>query len=158
MTVTHRSLRLLVLALAAAALSVATSSAQNFHGKIDLPFETQIGSVVLQPGTYILQAGRFQGGQRLVTVRPDVSGGSAAMILVESQNPSHAISRSDLICVREGGVYVVRSLEIAPLGETLNFRMPAGEPVYSENRAAGHHSLLAENRGLTLRVPVSAAQ
>jgi hypothetical protein len=148
-------LRLIILVLSVTALSVGTTSAQDFGGKFTLPVETQWGSVVLQPGDYTMSLTRFQGGQRVVTIRPDASSGSAAMILVRSKNLSPSLTDTDLVCVQEGGALVVRSLEVGPLGETLYFPMPTGAPLYSENRPVGNHALLAETRGTIERLPVS---
>lgn len=155
MNVSRRIFRLFILVLAATALAVGTSSAQDFEGRFTLPVQTQWGNVVLQPGAYTMNFTRFLGGQRLLVVRSDQNRKSAALIVPRDETTSPSVAASQLICVREGGGFVVRSLEIAPLGETVKFKMPSGAVLFSRNRNGIGHALLAEATGRTELVPIS---
>jgi hypothetical protein len=154
MNVRRNFVRLFVLALAATAISVGTSSAQDFQGKFTLPLQAQWGKVILQPGHYTMTLARFQGGQQVVTVRSEGTAGPEAMILTESENPSPSISKNSLLCIREGGALVVRSLEVAVEGETIYFHMPKGAPLYAQRRGE-KQVLLAQGPQLIERVPVA---
>lgn len=151
----HRNfVRLFVLALAATALSVGTSSAQDFQGKFTLNHQAQWGQAVLQPGSYTLTLSRFQGGQRMVEVRRDAKGGAETTILPASENASRANGKSDLICIRQGGTLVIRALEVGPAGETVYFHAPKNVTIEAQRRGSEQPVLLAMAPQLIERVPL----
>ncbi len=154
----HRKIaKLFVFALAATALSVGSGNAQDFHGKFTLPFEAQWGEITLKPGNYTLALGRAAGGQTMAAVRSEAAGSFAAMILPEGHNASPSLSQDDLVCIRQGGRLVVRSLEIAQLGETIYFHMPKGARLSAQRRGNGNQTLLAEAPQLLERLPVTSS-
>lgn len=154
MNVRRNILGFFILALAAIALSVSTSNAQEFQGEFTLHRVAQWGKVVLPPGQYNMTLARFQGGQRMVTVRSEAAGDSAAMIVVGSHNASPSVTKDSLVCIREGGALVVRSLELGAEGEIIYFQMPKNAPTYAQRRGAEEQTLLAQGPQLIQRVPV----
>jgi len=158
---TNRNLRMVKfapLALLLAAIGPSWASAQDFQGKFTLPFEAQWGNTILQPGSYTLTVGRFQGGQREVMVQTDAGAKATAIIMTQSQNPSPSLSRNNLVCVRGNRGLAVRALEVAPLGETIYFTMPKGDVMYAEKRDGKEPPLLAQSPELIQRIPVEAAR
>lgn len=152
----HRNfVRLAILALAATALSVGTSSAQNFQGKFTLNHQAQWGQVTLQPGSYTLKMTRAQGGQRMVEVRSEANRGNAAIIMPASVDASStAGSKSDLVCIRQGGTLIVRALEAGPTGETAYFHTPNNETLSAKNHSGHMPALMAQGPTLIQRVEV----
>ncbi len=152
----HRNfVRLVILALAATALSVGTSSAQNFQGKFTLNHQAQWGQVTLQPGNYTLKMTRAQGGQRMVEVRSEANDSDAAIIMPASVDASSAAGdRSDLVCIRQNGTLIVRALEAGPTGETAYFHTPKNETLSAERHSGQKSTLLAQGPTLIERVEV----
>ena len=143
MNLKQNALRLIVLTLSVAAVGIATCSAQSIRGTFNLPEQTQLGQVVLQPGMYTLTLTRFQGGQREVMIRSDHAGSTAAIILPQSEGPAAVFTKTELVCFREGGTLVVHALEVAPLGEAIYFHMPQGAPLYAMSHGARGEAISA---------------
>jgi hypothetical protein len=131
MKVQRNFAKLFVLVLAATALSVGTGYAQGFQGKFTLTSPALWGHAVLQPGNYTLAVTRGQNGEQMVTVRGEGQASSAAIIFPASRDTSAAIGENDLVCIRQGGELVVRTLDLSATGESYRFEMPKAAQLYA---------------------------
>jgi hypothetical protein len=119
-----KAVRILVLALLATGLSAGLASAQQYVGKITLPVKTHWGNAVLPAGEYsfVLDPATpdavtiRQAGKRLALI-PTTCG-----IAQDT-----AISSSELVGVRKGGVLRVRTLRLAEVHLALFYPQAKGE-------------------------------
>ena len=152
---------LFAFALAAAALSVGSASAQvntpEVRGTFTLPFEAHWGKATLPAGKYTFEEVDTNGHQRMVEVRSEAKGTPLAFAIVSVREPSLSANRSELVCIRQGKIGIVRSLVMANLGEILYFTLRKTAPLYAQNRDAKTRTLLAQAPELIQRVPVEVA-
>ena len=116
----------MLLAVGATGAKAQTLSTTSFGGTFTLSHAAQLGNVGLPAGEYSLYFGSpTNSGKSAVEVVGEAKGSPHAWIYIQSQNRSSA-AKSALVCVREGDNLVVRSLEMADLGESVTFAMPHG--------------------------------
>lgn len=126
-------------------LSPALGRAQNYNGTFTLPFEAKWGSAVLPAGDYTLslrEGDTFAG----YTVFLRGEGKNAIILPVTTTNQKGESSHSKLILVSTGGRYVVRSVEVAELGLTLDYHV-----------AKSGTKQMANQRGFMRQIPVSTS-
>lgn len=150
---------LFVFALTAAALSVGSASAQmnktNVRGTFTLTFAAHWGSTTLPAGKYTFEA--VGSGSPLIEVSGEAKGSPSAFILAQTYNPSPSANKSEMVCIRQGKIGVVRALVLTSLGETLYFAIPKNVRLYAHNGNAKTRTLLAQGPELIQRVPIEVA-
>lgn len=109
-----------VVLMAAVSLAIcgmaARANAQEFRGKVALPYEVQWGKAVLPAGNYVLTISGAE-ARPVVIVRDAKTLRPLAFERVDIQE-SAAAGESALLTAKRGGRYVVHSLRVAELGET----------------------------------------
>jgi len=135
--------RILLLAVLAAALSASLASAQDYEGKFTLPFEARWGKAVLPAGDYSFRVNASQ-----IPCMVSVSQGrqTLAFILTSDTTRGRVAGSSALIAVRSAGSYRIRALQLAEAGVVLEYMPPKAE-----------RQMLAQQPVLFQRVPVIAA-
>ncbi len=83
--------------------------------------------------------------------------GSSRMILVRDRSDT-SVAKTELICVREGNVDIVRALNVPALGESINFSLPPNMKLMANNQKHSANRKVAELRGLTQYVPVTLSR
>jgi hypothetical protein len=138
-----KSVRILLLAVLAAALSASLASAQDYEGKFTLPFEARWGKAVLPAGDYSFRVNASQ-----IPCMVSVSQGrqTLAFILTSDTTRGRVAGSSALIAVRSAGSYRIRALQLAEAGVVLEYMPPKAE-----------RQMLAQQPVLFQRVPVIAA-
>lgn len=125
----------------------------HFVGKFTLPFEAQWGRMALPPGNYNLKYGFTRGGLRMVEVagedKADVHGWVIAWGSGDTKGEG-----SFLVCVLEGGKGYVRSLQMAGLGDGIEFARPHGVSVAAWI-VAGIRTNDTNTRVSEVRIPVA---
>ncbi|TAM84679.1 MAG: hypothetical protein EPN47_00775 [Acidobacteria bacterium] len=113
----------------AAGMEAQTLRVTSFAGKFTLPFMAQWGRMTLPPGNYNLYYGNLgMSGPRMVEVANEDLGVQRGLILPVGEDIRKA-TRSVLVCVLEGDKAYVRSLEMAEIGQSINFERPHGVSV-----------------------------
>lgn len=131
------------------ALGVAGARAQNlsktlFHGSFNLPTTAQWGPMTLPAGKYNLYYGPLeQFGINVVEVVSKTKGGPQTFILAKGQARITA-KKSSLVCTHEGNGLVVRKLEMATMGKSINFTLPHGMQFLSQKLAHGKYMAAKE--------------
>jgi len=138
-----KSVRILLWAVLAAALSASLASAQEYEGKFTLPFETRWGTAVLPAGDYTFRVNASQ-APCMVSVSQDQQ--IVALVLTSSTTRGEVAGSSALIAVRNAESYRIRALRLAEVGVVLEYTPPKAE-----------RQLLAQQPVLFQRVPVIAA-
>lgn len=117
----------LVLVPLAVYLSAGLGNAQNaYQGRFTLPFEARWQNVVLPAGTYTLSMYSTAAPCRLV-VR---GAGQSVMISGVSSDTKPLSDTSQLLLVRSGDSYIVRSLEAGPIGLDIDYRVGSGKATH----------------------------
>jgi hypothetical protein len=138
-----KSVRILLLAVLAAALSASLASAQDYEGKFTLPFEAHWGRAVLPAGDYTF---RVNPNQAPCMVSVSQGRQTLAFILTSDTTRGEVAGSSALIAVRSAGSYRIRALQLAEVGVVLEYMPPKAE-----------RQILAQQPVLFQRVPVIAA-
>jgi len=109
------------------ALAAATASAQglystHFRGTFTLPFEAQWGTMTLPAGDYTLSYGFLSAsGTRLVSVTGKEEVSPRGWIIPVPGGNTKA-TENYLVIVRNGDSGYVRALELAAIGESVQFK------------------------------------
>ncbi len=136
-----KTLRYLLMAVAALGLFAGAAQAQDYIGKFNLPIETQWGKAVLPAGNYTLEHNSMRRPD-LVTVRGEKE---TIMTLPASQSfQADRSQKSALVLARMKGKTVVRTLVLAELGMEFYYPWPKGERIR-----------IAEGPVLIQRVPIT---
>lgn len=123
------SVLVMFLGLAATGMKAQSLYSTHFVGKFTLPFAAQWGQMTLPPGDYNLYYGFMnEGGAKIIEVAHENVG------ILHGRVPSMGSDDtkgegSFLVCVIEGNKAYVRSLQMATLGESVNFARPQGVSV-----------------------------
>ena len=150
------------LSLALVAMGATATKAQliplpEFTGSFTLPVRAQWGEASLPAGHYSLYYGApFEGGSHAVEVLNSADG-SARMILVRDRSDT-SVAKTELICIREGNVDIVRALNVPALGESINFSLPPNMKLMANNQKHRANRKVAELRGLTQYVQVTISR
>jgi len=139
-----KSVRILLLAVLAAALSASLASAQEYQGKFTLPFEARWGSAVLPAGDYTF---RVNASEAPCMVSVSQGQQIVALILTSSTTRGEVAGSSALIAVRIAGSSHIRALQLAEVGVVLEYSPPKAE-----------RQLLAQQPVLFQRMPVAAGK
>jgi hypothetical protein len=142
-TRTLKSVRILLLAVLAAALSASLASAQDYEGKFTLPFEARWGKAVLPAGNYSF---RVNPSQDPCVVSVSHGRQIVAFILTSATSKGEVAGSSALIAVRSAGSYRIRALRLAERGVVPEYNPPKAE-----------RQIVAQQPVLFQRVPVIAA-
>ena len=124
----------------------------NFAGAFTLPTDAQWGRIALPAGDYALYYGHI-GTARLVEVVGKAKGSPHGLV-ISGAPTSVSASKSALVCIREGGTLVVRTLDMAPLGESVQFAMPHGAKLMAHNGKNNGYTQLAGGPMLIQRIPI----
>jgi hypothetical protein len=158
---TIRSLMILAgLSVVALALGATGAKAQggegaDFAGKFTLPFEAQWGSTSLPAGEYsVYYKQPLKGGPLVVEVIGKEKRSPHVFILPRGTSDVSA-TKSALVCVREGNALVVRTLEMARIGQSVRFGLPRGAQLVANNGTHNGYTQLAEAPMLIQRIPVT---
>lgn len=120
---------LMLFALAATAGEARSLYSTHFVGKFTLPFTAQWGGMTLPPGNYNLYYGTMGvGGTYIVEVANEDLGVTQGWVFPRGTNGVKG-EGSFLVCVREGDIGYVRSLQMAEIGESIEFSKPHGVSV-----------------------------
>ncbi len=138
-----KSVRILLLAVLAAALSASLASAQDYEGKFTLPFEARWGKAVLPAGDYTF---RVDPNNEPCMVSLSQGRQIVAFILTSDTTRGKVAGSSALIAVRNAGSYRIRALQLAESGVVLEYSSPKAE-----------RQILAQQPVLFQRVAVIAA-
>jgi hypothetical protein len=153
--------------LAAVAMMFATlganrASAQAFQGSFQLPFEARWGSVNLPPNRYTFEIGRSAWSEHvgrgdIVVLSSLAKDGHRVSYVIWGQidDPPSSTGENVLLCQRHGSVYVVRTLRLGAVGETLSFPVPKSVLIESEKRGHKKHKLQA---GAVQTVPITISR
>jgi hypothetical protein len=153
--VTLVGLTVVFFALGATGARAQSFSNTRFSGTFTLPFEAQWGPVTLQPGAYKLYYGRLtDGGSAMVEVVGKENRKPHVLILAREVNEA-SITKSALVCIREGNVGIIRVLEMPQLGEAVEFSMPRGTQLMAHNSNGSKNVQIAEGPKLIQRIPVT---
>lgn len=140
----NRTLRILVLVLAALSLFTGLSNAQDYQGEFTLPFEAHWGRAVLPAGHYSLRLDPLVAPFVIALRR----GNQNVALVMPSEGPAERKSSepSALLAVRINGKYRIRSLSLAQVGLVFYYSVPKSE-----------QRLVAQGPVLIRRIPISAA-
>jgi hypothetical protein len=150
---------LAVLTMVAFALCGTGARAQDlrttyFGGTFNLPFEAQWGRTILPAGEYNLYYGRLiDGGANMVEVMGKENRRPRVLILSHGVNDA-TTTRSALVCVRQGGVAIVRALEMPQIGQAVHFNTPRGTRLTAKRSNGNKNVELAEGPMLIQRIPI----
>ncbi len=135
-----KTVRYMLMTVAAALLLAGAAQAQDYLGKFTLPIEVQWGKAVLAAGDYTLEHNSMRRPE-LVTIR-----GEKATVMTLPIGQSFEADRSQksaLVLARINGKTVVRTLVLTELGMEFYYPWPKGERLR-----------IAEGPILIQRVPV----
>lgn len=159
---TIRSLMILAgLSMAVLALSATGAKAQgltmtNIGGKFTLPLEAVWGHATLPAGEYTLRYGYAPSGLPVVEVLGTAKGSRHAFILAQAADTASG-ARNAIVCVRDGGILIVRALEMPVVGQTASFAMPHGAQLMAHVQSDNTNTLLAGGPMLIQRVPITGS-
>ncbi len=137
------------LSLVVLTLGVAGANAQNlsrtlFHGSINLPAQTQWGSTTLPAGQYnVFYGPLYEGGVNVVEIISKERKGPQTFVLSKGQEPTSA-QKNSLICVHNGKSLVVRQLEMATIGQSVDFTMPRHMELTARKQTHGKYTAANE--------------
>lgn len=134
----------------AKAQGLATST---FDGSFTLNFNAQWGPMTLPAGHYNFRYGTLN-SVYYVELRGTAKGSPSGLIMVRGHNPT-AATQSSLEFIREGNRGVVRSLQIADLGQIVYFQTPRGERLLAQKAKSGTNILLASTPRVIQRIAVT---
>lgn len=150
---TLAGLFVMLFALGAAGAKAQALERTDFAGTFTLSNNAQWGNMNLRAGNYTLRYGSRYGSD-FVEVKGTAKGSPRGVIHVQMTDPS-STKKSALVCIREGNTLIVRTLEMAGLGESANFAMPRGAKLAANNRKHIGFTQLAEAPMLIQRLPVT---
>jgi hypothetical protein len=110
---------ILTLALALVVAAAPANAQQVYKATFDLPFEAQVGKVVLEPGNYTLTVEEFA-GQRVIRLHG--AGEISILALPPARGP--VTDKGRLTFVNVNGVYALQKFDNGIFGQTYTF------PVY----------------------------
>ena len=149
--------------MALVALGVTGAKAQSltkvkYRGDFTLPFQAQWGAMTLPAGDYTLQYGRLEfSGPWFVEIAGTIEGSPHGLIL--TRTPVEAAgtkTKNAIVCVRQGGVGIVRTLNLPEIGRSISFKMPHGLQLVTRIQDGYTNTLLAGGPLLVQRVPITA--
>lgn len=147
---------LIFFTLAAARANAQGLSSTHFRGTFTLPFEVQWGEMALPAGEYTLSYGFLSpAGSSLVAVAGIMEGNPRGWIIPVPGGNTKA-TENYLVIVRNGDSGYVRALELAAIGESVQFKMPHGVKVETKIMP-GKASLKTNNQLAETRIPVKPA-
>ncbi len=135
-----KTIRYLLMAVAALGLFASVAQAQDYLGKFTLPVETQWGKAVLPVGNYTLEHNSLRRSD-LVTIRNEKE--TVMAIAVSQAWNADRSQKSALVLARMKGKTVVRTLVLAELGMEFIYPWPKGERIR-----------IAEGPVLIQRIPI----
>src|SRR5690349_10831814 len=108
--------------LVAGALGLAVlpaSAQQRYKGSFNLPVETNVGGVVLEPGDYTITVDRLGvGGVDMIHVQ---GAGGTASVLAGSTEIRSASDRGRLVLVSAGGMHALREFDAGLIERSYTF-------------------------------------
>jgi hypothetical protein len=126
----------------------------EFTGSFTLPVRAQWDGTSLPAGHYSLYYGApFGGGSQAVEVLNSAEG-TVRMVLVRGITDPTA-AKTELVCIREGNVDIVRALNVPALGESIHFSLPHNMNLMAYNQKHNSNTRVAALHGLTQFVPVT---
>ena len=128
----------------------------DLSGTFTLSHNAIWGTLVLPAGSYRLQYG-YLAGINFVEVSGTEKGSPHGIVPVKWTDKSH-VAKTALVCFRVGETLVVRSLEMAKIGEEAAFPIPSHEQLMAKLHNGSKDVLLAQAPMLIQRIPVSLAQ
>lgn len=147
------SMLVMFLGLAATGMRAQSLSSTQFVGKFTLPFAAEWGHMSLPPGDYNLYYGHMStSGINIVEVADPETGVSNGFSLVRGRDDAKG-EGSFLVCVFEGDKGYVRSLQMAEIGESVEFPKPHGVSVAAWI-VAGNENHNTNTRLAEMRIPV----
>jgi hypothetical protein len=152
---TLAGLSVAVLALGVTGANAQILSTSTFRGTFTLPAATQWGSTTLPAGIYTLQYGYLSNGQGEMVEIAEKGKRSPHIVVMAKRHDRSFASKSSLVCAREGSALVVRALEIAGLGTSVDFALPRGAKLAEHKRNHNGYTQLAEAPMLIERIPVN---
>jgi hypothetical protein len=151
---TNLGLSLALFALAAIGAKAETLDSIQFVGTFTLPFAAQWGKTTLPAGDYDLRYGTLNNGVGFAEVHGAAKGSPHIVIPAKPANQK-AAGKNAIVCIRYGGVVIVRSLEMSAIGETVNFMLPPGPKLTAHRRNGRAGTQIAEAPMLIQRIPVT---
>ena len=148
------SLLVMFLGLAVTGTKAQTIRQTHFAGNFTLTFPLQWGNMILPPGGYNIYYGNLSlSGPRVVEISHE-SMGILHSVSVPVGWENRKSTQSVLVCVFEGNKGYVRSLEMAEIGQSINFKRPHFVEVDSWI-VAGNKSHAANTQLAVVRIPVA---
>ncbi len=135
-----KTIRYLLMAVAALGLFAGVAQAQDYLGKFTLPIEAQWGKALLPAGNYTLEHNSLRRSD-LVTIRNEKE--TVMAIAVSQAWNADRSQKSALVLARMKGKTVVRTLVLAELGMEFIYPWPKGERIR-----------IAEGPVLIQRIPI----
>lgn len=147
------SVLVMFLGLAATGMKAQSLRSTHFAGKFTLPFMAQWGEMILPAGDYNLYFGSFDAaGLRVVEVAHEDMGIVRGLVFPRGRNDVKG-EGNFLVCILEGNKAYVRSLQMAELGQSIEFARPHGVSVRAWI-VASKESHNANPRLAATRIPV----